>query len=189
MATINVLNATGGTEAVEKPLTPGRAAAASSRPVALSTEDAAYLDGIEGSLSTIATITGAALPAGTALIGKTAAGIDSSTLYNGTTAMTPKFNTVRAASSSGDTTIVAAVTSKKIRVLNYVLSVNGAVNVKFKSATAGDISGLKYFDAAGAGAAAPYTPAGHFETTAGEALVINLSAAVAVGIDLTYVEV
>jgi hypothetical protein len=130
-----------------------------------------------------------ALAAGTNLIGKTAAGIDSSTIYNGTTEMTPKFNTTRAASSSGDTTIVAAVASKKIRVLNYLLSVGGAVNVKFKSATAGDISGLKYFDAAGAGAAAPYTPVGHFETTAGEALVINLSAAVAVGIDLTYVEV
>jgi hypothetical protein len=36
MATMNVLDAAGATVAVEKPLTPGRAAAASSRPVALS---------------------------------------------------------------------------------------------------------------------------------------------------------
>jgi hypothetical protein len=37
MATMNVLDAAGGTVAVEKPLAPGRAAAAASRPVALST--------------------------------------------------------------------------------------------------------------------------------------------------------
>lgn len=188
MATMNVLDSTGATVAVEKPLAPGRVAAASSRPVALSTEDAAFLDGIEGKLDTVITNTGAATPAGTALIGKVSSGTDSSAIYNGTTALTPKFAKL-AASASGDTTLVAAVTSKKLRVLNYTVSANGAVNVKFKSATAGDITALKYFDAAGAGAAAPYSPVGHFETTAGEALVINLSAAIAVGVDVTYIEV
>lgn len=44
MATINVKDAAGSTVAIEKPLTPGRAAAASSRPIALSTEDKAVLD-------------------------------------------------------------------------------------------------------------------------------------------------
>lgn len=53
MATINVKDAGGSTVAVEKPLTPGRAAAASSRPVALSTEDLAAIDGLEGLLTTI----------------------------------------------------------------------------------------------------------------------------------------
>lgn len=48
MATMNVLEATGGTVAIEKPLAPGRAAAASSRPVALSTEDLAVLSSIDG---------------------------------------------------------------------------------------------------------------------------------------------
>lgn len=43
MATINVLDATSNVVALEKPLVPGRAAAASSRPVALSTEDLAAL--------------------------------------------------------------------------------------------------------------------------------------------------
>jgi hypothetical protein len=43
MATIDVKDAAGVTVAIEKPLTPGRAAAASSRPVALSTEDLAAL--------------------------------------------------------------------------------------------------------------------------------------------------
>lgn len=43
MTTINVLDAAGATVALEKPLTPGRAAAAASRPIALSTEDLAAL--------------------------------------------------------------------------------------------------------------------------------------------------
>lgn len=54
MATIDVKDAAGATVALEKPLAPGRAAAAASRPVALSNEDAAFLDGIETKLDTIA---------------------------------------------------------------------------------------------------------------------------------------
>lgn len=46
MATMNVLDAAGATVAVEKPLAPGRAAAAASRPVALSTEDKSALDAV-----------------------------------------------------------------------------------------------------------------------------------------------
>lgn len=44
MATMTVKDAGGLTETVEKPLAPGRAAAASSRPVAISTEDKTALD-------------------------------------------------------------------------------------------------------------------------------------------------
>lgn len=46
MATINVLDKDSAVVALEKPLAPGRAAAASSRPVALSTEDLAALTGL-----------------------------------------------------------------------------------------------------------------------------------------------
>lgn len=52
MATINVLDAAGGTVALEKPLTPGRAAAATSRPVVLSTEDLAALTQIHTDIAT-----------------------------------------------------------------------------------------------------------------------------------------
>jgi hypothetical protein len=48
MSTMNVLDASGATVAVEKPLTPGRAAAAASRPVALSNEDLAALQVLGG---------------------------------------------------------------------------------------------------------------------------------------------
>jgi hypothetical protein len=128
-----------------------------------------------------------ALVAGTALIGKVAAAQDTNTIYNGTTALQFKYAIITA-SASGATTVVAAVTSKKIRPLRWRASCNGAVNIKWQSHTAGDVSGLSYgtqYKDVGGG----YCPGGHFETTAGEALDINLSAAVAVSGELTYIEV
>jgi hypothetical protein len=76
-----------------------------------------------GTVTTVTTVSAVtaisnALPAGTNLLGKVSSGLDTSTINNGTTALTPKFALI-AASSSGDNTVVAAVTSKKIRVLNY----------------------------------------------------------------------
>jgi hypothetical protein len=129
-----------------------------------------------------------ALSAGTNLIGQVLASNETSTIYNSTTALTPKFAVI-SASSSGANTIVAAVTSKKIRVLAYTLIANAAVNAKFQSAvTPTDKTGLLYL-AANTGASPAYSPVGHFETIAGEALSLNLSAAIAVGGHLTYIEI
>jgi hypothetical protein len=133
------------------------------------------------------TVTVNALPAGTNLIGQVSASSETGTVYSGTTALTPKFAAI-SASSSGDNTVVAAVTSKKIRVLRWDLTSNGAVNAKWKSATAGDKTGLYYLTQF-AGVGGSFCPVGLFETASGEALVVNLSAAVAVGGVLTYVEV
>jgi len=132
-------------------------------------------------------LTGIILAAGTNLIGKISAGIDTSVIYNGTTALTPKFAPI-ACSSSGANAIVAAVEGKKIRVISYLISCNGAVNAKWQSAST-DKTGLLYMDAAGKGAVGPANPIGHFETVANEALNLNLSGAVAVGGHITYVEV
>jgi hypothetical protein len=122
------------------------------------------------------------------MAGSLPASAETGTVFNGATALTPKFAIVTA-SSSGATTVVAAVTSKKIRVLRWRVSANGAVNIKWQShVTPTDKSGLSYctqFKDCGGG----YCPVGHFETIAGEALDINLSAAVAVSGELTYVEV
>lgn len=115
-------------------------------------------------------------------------GLDTSAIYNGSTALTPKFAKI-AASSSGDNTLVAAVTSKKIRVLAYNFSCAGTVNAKFQSGAAGtDLTGLKY-GVANSGIVAPFNPAGWFETAAGTLLNLNLSAATAVGGELVYIEV
>jgi hypothetical protein len=98
----------------------------------------------------------------------------------------PKYAAISAA-SSGANSLVAAVTGKKLRVLAFNLSFSGSVNAKFTSA-ANDITGL-FYGAAAAQAVGPFSEAGLFETAAGEALGVNLSAATAVGGYLVYAEV
>lgn len=250
MATITVKDASGATQTIERPLAPGRAAASVSRPVALSNEDAAFLDGIETLLGTLGTQTTLAailakiiaapateakqpslgtagspsanvisvqgVASGTAQPVSGTVSIDSAQvsalgqavsaasmpvvppsdygvpletnkMQAGTTALTPKFAAI-AVASSGDNSIVALVSLKKIRVLALKITAAGAVNAKWRSNTT-DKTGLSYLAAAGDGEVLPFNPVGWFETAAGEALQVNLSAAVAVGGHITYVEV
>lgn len=115
---------------------------------------------------------------------------DTSRILNGAsgTSLTPKWATI-AVSSSGDNTIVAAVTSKKIRVLFWDLAPNAAVNAKWRSSTTTDKTGLYYMANQGNGHARSFNPVGWFETASGEALTLNLSGAVAVGGLVGYIEV
>lgn len=106
---------------------------------------------------------------------------DTTQLRNGGTALTVKYASI-STSASGDTTVVAAVTGKRIKVVDYVLTRASAVNMKWRSGTT-DITGLLYN-----GAAPGFNPVGHFRTAVGELLAINLSAAVGVGGHLAYVE-
>lgn len=109
-------------------------------------------------------------------------------LANDTTMLTPKFVAI-SASSSGNNTVLASVSSKKIRVLACSLMATAAVNVKFQSGASGtDLTGL-YYCAANGGFVLPFNPLGWFETAATTLLNLNLSAANAVGGCLTYVEV
>lgn len=144
-------------------------------------------------VTTVSTVTAVtaitnALPAGTNLLGQISASAETATIYSGTTALTPKFAAITA-SASGATTIVAAVGGKRIRVIRWSLSSNGSVNIKWQShVTPTDLTGLHYLTQyASAGGA--YCPQGIFQTVSGEALDINLSGAIAVGGELTYVEV
>jgi len=100
--------------------------------------------------------------------------------------ITPKFASI-SVSSSGDNSIVAAVTSKKIRVLSYVIVADAAVAAKFRNGTT-DVMGAASLSANG-GIAAPFNPAGHFETAATTVLNLNLASAVGVRGHLTYVEI
>lgn len=106
---------------------------------------------------------------------------DTTQLRNGGTALTVKYAAI-STSASGDTTVVAAVTGKRIKVVDYVLTRASAVNMKWRSGMT-DITGLLYN-----GAAPGFNPVGHFRTAVGELLAINLSAAVGVGGHITYVE-
>lgn len=140
-----------------------------------------------GTITAITAISNA-LPAGTNLLGTISASAETSTVYSGTTALTPLFSVI-AASSSGANTVIAAVTSKRIRVVALLLTANGAVNAKWQShVTPTDLTGLAYL-AANGGYTLPYNPLGWFQTVSGEALDINLSGAVAVGGMITYLTI
>ena len=96
------------------------------------------------------------------------------------------------ASSSGDNTIVSAVTNKKIKVLNYTAIAAGSVSATWKSGSSISLSGAMPLAANGGAApsAGVHTPAGLvplFETASGEALVLGLSSAVLVAGHLCYV--
>lgn len=99
-----------------------------------------------------------------------------------------KFAAIDAA-TSGDNTLVAAVTGKKIRVLSLFLMAAGTVNTRFESAAGGTALTGQMNLTAQAGYVLPFNPAGWFETAAAELLNLELSGAVSVDGCLSYVEV
>lgn len=114
------------------------------------------------------------------------------TIQNGTTALTPKFAFANVAASTTDGSIVAAVASKKIRVLDYKIMAGGtATNVTFNSkpGTAGVAISMLHACAANGGIAPGFSPVGHFETVAGEGLTVTTGAGSTVGVQVVYVEV
>ena len=113
---------------------------------------------------------------------------DDSVIYIAGTAYTVKRAVIHA-NTSGNNTIVAAVSGKKIRVIQLVLVVAGAMTVRFESAADGTaLTGQMAF-AANGGMAPPFTPPGYFETASGELLNLELSAATYVDGWLLYIEV
>lgn len=120
------------------------------------------------------------------------ASTETSTVYNATTALTPKFALANVAASTTDGNIVSAVASKKIRVLAAAFMAGGtATNVTFNSKPAGAGTAISALFAAGAngGASLPFSPVGWFETTAGQGLTVTTGAGSTVGIVVVYVEV
>lgn len=95
-------------------------------------------------------------------------------------------------STIGNNTIVAAVSGKQIWVLKCVLISNGSVNVTFRSGTGKSITGPFYLVANG-GFSAPQDDGQRVSpfcrTDRDENLVLNLSAGIAVGGVLSYIEV
>jgi hypothetical protein len=92
------------------------------------------------------------------------------------------------ASSSGDNTVVSADATRRIRVLSYVVVSAGTVNVAWKSGAGTSLSGAMPL-VANTGVASPIgTPSGGWllETATNQALVLNLSAAIAVTGHLSY---
>jgi hypothetical protein len=114
-------------------------------------------------------------------------------IMNGLTALTPKFAKISAA-ASGDNTLVAAVTSKKIRVLSLFMMSAGTVSAYIRDDAGtpvnliGDATNKLTLEA-GSGFVLNHNPVGWIETTSGEGLQLNLSGAIGVAGCLTYIEV
>ncbi len=79
--------------------------------------------------------------------------------------------------SSGDNTLVAAVTGKKIRVLSLILVSAGTMTVRFESGASGTALTGQMSLVDTAGFVLPYNPRGWFETAAGSLLNLELSGA------------
>lgn len=94
------------------------------------------------------------------------------------------------AASSGDNTLVAAVTGKKIRVLSAFFTMTGtAVTIRFESAAGGTALTGQMTPSQGQTITLPHNPHGWFQTLSGELLNLELGGAQSVDGALTYVEV
>lgn len=108
---------------------------------------------------------------------------------NGDVDLVPQFAVIDHA-SSGDNTIVSAVSGKRILVLALHLVAAGAVNVRFESGAGGTaLTGVMTCAAAGDDITLPYSPVGWFKTAASALLNLELSGAVSVDGVLVYAEV
>lgn len=91
--------------------------------------------------------------------------------------------------ASGNNTIVAAVAGKRIRVLSLLMFSAGSVTARFESGADGTALTGQMTLAASSMITLDFSPAGHFETVAGDLLNLELSAAVSVDGVLTYMEI
>jgi len=171
------------------------AVAATVQRVTLASDDPAVTalqlidNAISGNEMQVDIVTLPALAAGTNLIGSINVQLDASTMRDGAgTALTPKFAVIDAA-SSGDNTLVAAVTSKKIRVHALYLVSAGTVNVRFESGASGTALSGQMNLVANTGFVLPFNPVGWFETASNTLLNLELSGAVSVDGGLQYTEV
>lgn len=89
------------------------------------------------------------------------------------------------AASSGDNTLIAAVVGQTIRVHKLFFVASGAVNIKFKDGASSDLTPATPFYAGG-GVVLDFDGDPWFVTTAGNAFVLNLSAAVQISGRIYY---
>lgn len=113
------------------------------------------------------------------------------TIYDGTTALTPRFATF-GVNTSGAATIISKVAARKLRILNLVAVCEGAVGFYFRDdgtkILMGDATDLMEFGANG-GFVLPYSPVGWCETSSSSSFQIVPDTATSIAGSITYVEV
>ena len=93
------------------------------------------------------------------------------------------------AASSGNNTVVAAVTGKKIRVLALVMTMTGtAVTIRFEDGASGTALAGQMQPTQGQTVTLPFNPVGWFETSAATLLNLELGGAQSVDGVLVYIE-
>ena len=88
------------------------------------------------------------------------------------------------ATAAGDTVIVAAIASKRIRIIGLILVGSAAVTIRFRSGVTPISAGFPL--AANGGMAPPVTAHGWAQTAINEALNLNLSGIANVGGQVLY---
>ncbi len=102
--------------------------------------------------------------------------------------LTPKYTAVDV-NTSPNSTVLSAVTGKKILVMGCVLIAAGAVNIRFEDGAGGTaLTGVMNLTT-NSGFTLPFSEVGWFETSAGVLLNLELSAGTAVAGTLTYIEI
>ena len=104
----------------------------------------------------------------------------------------PKFVRKSVAASQTDSSIIAAVTSKKLRVVAGIISAGDTAGsaLTFESDDAvTDTVLMKFQPAANQTIVLPYNPLGYFETDSGEALILTTGAGSTTEMSFVYVEV
>ena len=93
------------------------------------------------------------------------------------------------AASSGNNTLVAAVSGKKIRVLALFITMTGTlVTIRFEDGAGGTALTGQMGPTAGQPIVLPFSPVGWFETSDATLLNMELSGAQSVDGALTYIE-
>jgi len=128
-----------------------------------------------------------AIPAGTNRVGAVSSQLDTSVIMHGASALTPKFAPINVGSDAPNG-IVASVTDRKLRVLQYAAVTGSSNTVSFRDGASTLLTGAMNLSNNG-GVAAPFTPTGLFETSAGVTLTIGLGVSATLSGHLTYIEV
>lgn len=92
------------------------------------------------------------------------------------------------ANTSGDNTLLAAVTGKRIRVLAVNIICTTAGDVRFESGASGTALTGQYPVAANGGFVLPYSPVGWFQTASATLLNLELSGTLDCNGSFVYVE-
>ena len=110
-------------------------------------------------------------------------------IMQGTTARTPAYAIIDAATSGDNTLLAAQGAGNKIRVLSLFLVASAAVTVRFESGAGGTALTGQMSLAANGGFVLPFNPAGWFETAANTLLNLELSGATSVDGSFQYIVV